>query len=300
MKILLKMVLIFTFLLCSIPNYTYATEELIQSQYESMDLSSLISAGNNYTKENFPDIDIKTMLQEAITGKVEKKGLINNIISITTQEIRQSIKIMCSILIIVIIHSILKSIIDGLENSNSGKIAYYIEYILIVTIILTDFSKIISSVSKSISDMVSYINILVPILLSLIATTGNVASASFMQPIILFIVILVGNVINVLILPISLVATVLGIVSNISDKIQISKLAGMIRKSTIWILVLIVTIFISILSLEGSLTSSVDGITIKTLQTATSNFVPIVGKTLKDSVALVLRRNICNKKCGSE
>ena len=48
------------------------------------------------------------------------------------------------------------------------------------------------------------------------------------------------------------------------------------KSSVIWILVVIMTAFIGVLSLEGTLTSSVDGITAKTAKAAVSNLIPIV------------------------
>ena len=52
-----------------------------------------------------------------------------------------------------------------------------------------------------------------------------------------------------------------------------------------------------VLSLEGTLTSNIDGITMKGIKTATATFVPVVGKALGDSVDTVLRCYIINKKC---
>ena len=49
-----------------------------------------------------------------------------------------------------------------------------------------------------------------------------------------------------------------------------------------------ITIFVGLLSLEGTLTSSVDGLTIKGIKTAASTFIPVVGKALGDSVDTVL------------
>lgn len=51
---------------------------------------------------------------------------------------------------------------------------------------------------------------------------------------------------------------------------------------------IVLTIFVGVLSLEGSLTSSVDGITAKTAKAAVSNFIPVVGKILGDAVDTVI------------
>ena len=89
-------------------------------------------------------------------------------------------------------------------------------------------------------------------------------------------------------MPIVFIATALGIIANLSDKIQIGKLSNFFKSGITWILGLVITIFVSILSLEGRLTSNVDGLTAKGIKTATSTFVPVVGKALGDSVDTVL------------
>lgn len=131
-------------------------------------------------------------------------------------------------------------------------------------------------------------NCLVPILISLVIATGQVASGSILQPILITAVIFIGNVINIMILPIVIVSMVLSIISNLSDKIQIGNLAKFFKSSVTWFLGLVITIFVGLLSLEGTLTSSVDGLTVKGMKTVASTFIPVVGKALGDSVDTVL------------
>ena len=85
-----------------------------------------------------------------------------------------------------------------------------------------------------------------------------------------------------------LIGTSLGIISKISDKMQINKISKMFKTSVIWILGIILTIFVGILSLEGTLTSSVDGITAKTAKAAVTSTIPVVGKILGETVDAVL------------
>ena len=191
-------------------------------------------------------------------------------------------------MIIVVVHSILKSISDNLENKGTSKIAYYAQYILIVTLVMANFSDMVTMIKTAITNIIGYMNTLIPILLALIMTTGNVVTANLLQPVILFSVVFIGNTITLIILPITFVATVLGILSNLSDKVQIGKLSKFLKSGITWTLGFVITIFVSILSLEGGLTSSVDGITIKGLKSASSTFIPVVGKALGDSVDTVL------------
>ena len=55
-----------------------------------------------------------------------------------------------------------------------------------------------------------------------------------------------------------------------------------------YILGIILTVFVGIVSLEGTMSSSVDGITAKTTKTIVSSAIPVVGKILGDAVDTVL------------
>lgn len=62
---------------------------------------------------------------------------------------------------------------------------------------------------------------------------------------------------------------------------QIDKLSKYINTSVVWILGIILTVFVGVSSLEGSITNGVDALTVKTTKAAVSNFIPIVGKILR-------------------
>lgn len=195
---------------------------------------------------------------------------------------------LAGVLVIVVIHSILKNISEGLENKGIAQITYYVQYILIVTLIMTNFVQIIEIIRESIQNLVNFMNLLVPILITLMITTGSIVSANLIQPIILFIITFIGNLITGIIIPLVLISTSLGIVSKISDKVQIDKLSKFFKNSVVWVLGVVLTIFVGLLSVEGSLSSNVDGITAKTAKAAVSSFIPVVGKILGDAVDTVI------------
>lgn len=265
-----------------------STEEILAEQKEELNISSFIKEANQYTKDTFPNLNMGELFNSAIIGDVDNGILYKAIVAIIGKEIISGITALVSILVIIVIHSILKTISEGLENKGVSQITYYIEYILIVTLIMTNFTSIIEVVRQTIQNLVGFMNSLTPILITLMITTGNITTANVIQPVILFLISFIGNGILTVILPLLLVSTVLGIVSNISDKIQINKLSKYFKSSIVWILGIALTIFVGALSIEGTLTSSVDGLTAKTAKAAVSNFIPVVGKILGDAVDTVI------------
>ena len=263
-------------------------EEIINSQKSSINISKFIEEAKKYTSDVFENTDYDELLNSAITGNIDNKELGKSILNIIGKETVGSIKTIASIIIVIIIHSVLKSISEGLENKGVAKICYYVQYILIVTLIMSNFAEIISMVKDSVANLVSFSNMLIPILITLILTTGNIVSANLLQPILLFMITFIGNLISNIIIPIVLAFVTLGIVSKISDHIQLDKLSKFLKSGVIWTLGVVLTLFVTLLSVEGSLSSSVDGVTAKTAKAAVSSFVPVVGKILGDAVDSVI------------
>ena len=295
LTVLKKIVLVFLIII-SIPKIVEGTEKIIESELNSLNLSSFINEGEKYTKDNLEGINIKDLLKNTVKGEFATNTIYKAFLNLLGKEIVSTITIAGEILIIIIIHSILKSVVENIGNSSISQIAYYVEYILIITLIMTSFNQVIDMVRLAISNLVGYLNILIPLLFSLIITSGTAITATTLQPIILGIIIIIGKGINLYIIPLLIIATVLGIVSNLSEKIQIAKISKLLNSGITWLIGFVFTMFVSLLSLEGTMTSSVDGLTIKGLKTATSTFVPVIGKVLGDSVETVLRCNICYKK----
>lgn len=267
---------------------TVDTDTILKSQQDSLNVSSFLKEVEKYTSSTFQDIDVKELFNSALTGNVDNGKLFKNVLGLLGREVTGSITVLGSIIIVIVIHSILKSISEGLENKTVSQITYYVQYILIVTLIMTNFAQVLNMIKESIQNLVGFMDCLIPILMTLVLTTGSIASANMLQPILLFIITFVGNFISNIVLPLVLISTALGIVSKVSNRVQIDKLSKFFKSSVVWILGVILTIFVGVVSLEGSLSSNVDGITAKTTKAVVSSFIPVVGKILGDAVDTVI------------
>ena len=267
---------------------TSIDENELESQEKTFGISSFIQNSKQYTGEFFEDIDISDILNSAIKGEIDNSNIYKKILSKLGNEVQNGVKSLACILAIIIIHSILKSISESLENDNISKLIYYVQYIAIITVIMSNFSDIITLVKDTTTNLIGFMNTLIPVLISLMLYTGSITTTSILEPIILFMINFIGNLIQDILMPIILIITSISIISKISDRVQIDKISKFLKSSTIWFLGIVLTIFVGVVSLEGTLASSVDGITAKTAKAIVSSAVPIVGKILGDVVDSVL------------
>ena len=260
----------------------------MSSTQEKFNISGFLKEAQKYTNESFEEIDLSSMLGQAIQGKIDNNKLYKIIIKLLGKEVSSSLKILISILVIIVIHGILKAITDGLENNSVSQIIYFVQYILIVTLIMSNFSEIIKLVKDTANDLVGFINVLIPLLLTLMVYTGNITTSTVIEPIVLAISNFVGNIIADVLIPIVLIIVTFSIVSKVSERVQVEKLSKFLKSGVVWFLGIVLTVFVGVVSLEGTLSSSVDGVTAKTAKAAVSTVIPVVGKILGDVVDSVL------------
>ena len=153
---------------------------------------------------------------------------------------------------------------------------------------MSNFTEMIKLVKETAEDLVGFLNVLLPLLLTLMLYTGSITTSTILEPIILFAINLISNAIKNLLIPVVFIIVVFSIISKISEKVQIEKLSKFLRTGVVWVLGIVLTLFVGVVSLEGTLSSSVDGITAKTAKAAVSSVIPVVGKVLGDVVDSVL------------
>ncbi len=287
-KIIYIFILFIILLNLTMPTVSANEEETLNEQQKEFGISEFIEQADEYTGEFFEDFDMNTILEDAIKGEVDNQILFKKVLSLFGGELIDGLTVLGSILAIVVIHSILKSVSESLENDTISKLIYYVQYILIITIIMMNFSDIVQVVKDTCNNLIGFMNILIPLLISLMLYTGSITTSGVLEPIILFLINFIGNIIQNIIIPIVLIFTSLIVISKISDNVQIDKLSKFLKSGVVWFFGIVLTIFVAVISLEGTLSSSVDGITAKTTKAVVSSAIPVVGKILGDAVDTVL------------
>lgn len=274
-------------------NKSNVTEEI----KESFGLSAYLdSIGECIQEANVSEFNISDFSNDLISGRgIGYNKIFQNIISLLGKEIFTSLKSAILILIIILLMAILNGIN---ENSQILNIVYLVCFIAIASITIGNFTQIIS-MFKNTSDILSKIvQIVSPFLIAILIGTGAITSTGLIQPLILFMASLIGFIITYIIIPCISVSVALNVISSMSDNFKFNELSKMFSKCAIWIIGIVLTLFLGILSLETTLSASVDSLTVNVTQAAFSNFIPVVGKFFSDSLETVIGTSKIIGKAG--
>ena len=156
------------------------------------------------------------------------------------------------------------------------------------TITIKSFIIAINLGKDTIDTMVTFMQALMPVLLGILIAMGGVTTSAFLHPVLLGSIGFIGTIIKSVVLPLILFSAILSIVNNLSSKVQVTKLANLLKQSAVAILGFVLTAFIGIISIQGVAASTVDGITMRTAKFAVGSFIPIVGGFLSDAMDTVM------------
>lgn len=254
------------------------------------DLQQILDVINNDLGEYIPRIEIRAFVGKILKGEeiIKLQDIVMGITKYFFKEVVANWRILGQIIVLATIYAILNNLKSAFENNVIGKLAYNVCYLVIITITIKSFIIAINLGKSAVDTMVTFMQALLPVLLGILIAMGGVTTSAFFHPILLGSVGFIGTIIKSVILPLIFFSAVLAIVNNLSSKVQVTRLAGLLKQSAIVILGFILTAFVGIISIQGVAASTVDGITIRTAKFAVDKFIPIVGGFLSDAVDTVI------------
>ncbi|MFS0776030.1 stage III sporulation protein AE [Neobacillus sp. 3P2-tot-E-2] len=267
-------------------------QQLVDAQLETMDLTELKQYWEDIQNKygGFLPESQKGSLYDFVKGdkQFSFKEWTNGIIKFLFHEFIVNGKLLGSLILLTIFSMFLQSMQNAFESSTISKVAYSIIYMVLVIIALNSFHIVIEYTNEAIGSMISFVLALIPLLLALIASSGGIISAAFFHPVILFLMNISGMFMQFVILPLLFLATLLSIVSTMSDQYKVTQLAQLLRNWSIGLMGLFLTVFLGVISVQGASTAITDGVAIRTAKFVTGNFIPVIGRIFTDAADTVV------------
>ncbi len=204
-------------------------------------------------------------------------------------------KLLGTLILLSIFSTMLRALQNAFEHDAVSRVAYSITFIVLIVIALNSFYVAMIYVQESVSNMVHFMIALFPLLMALLASMGAVTTVALFHPLIMFLVNTSGLMIQYFVLPLLFFSALLSIVSSLSEYIQVTKLATLLRSIALWALGVFLTIFLGVISVQGATAAVTDGVAVKTAKFIAGNFVPVVGRVFTDAADTVMGASLLLK-----
>ncbi len=268
-------------------------ENLVMEQLKMLDTELLEKTIENIHQETegfFPKLNVQEYVHSVLTGQkaFNLKEILNGIIKYIFKELIANSHLLIKLVLLAIICAFLQNISNAFENSGVAKLANIVCQFMIIGIAIQSFSIAASVGTNTINDMVHFMQALLPILLTLLVSTGGMGAATVLQPVIIASVEIVSTFMKNIIMPLLFFSVVLAVVNNLSSKIHISKLSSLLKQICIVLIGLALTVFTGIVTIQGAVASTADGVALQTARFAADTFIPIVGSFVSDAFDTIM------------
>lgn len=273
------------------PEEEAALEELqdkVDELLEALDTEELQAYLDSLTE--FSGMDIKETLSSVITGDfaLDYSSLWQSALALVFNEGRAMLPAFAVVLAAALLCGILNSAKNGFLQSTMSDIINFVTYIAVGAVVLAVLTGVLQTGFSAMESMQRQMEIVYPVLLTLMAASGGSVSAGVFRPAVAFLSSAVCEMFTAIVLPASVVVIVLAFVGNLSPDVRTEKLGDLFKSINKWLIGLTLGLLTLFLTVQGIASSQYDGLSLRAIKYLVSGSVPIVGGFLSGGLDLVL------------
>ncbi|MFV0498112.1 MAG: stage III sporulation protein AE [Candidatus Fimivivens sp.] len=171
------------------------------------------------------------------------------------------------------------------KNTPASSVFGLISVLSITTILSGPVLYCLEQGARSIRACAQFMLVYVPVYATVVATGGAPTTAAVYHSVLMIAAQIVSQLAAGVFLPMTQSYMMLSLAGGIGNNVGIVMTCGAIKKIINWGLVMVMTAFTGLLSLQSFLTSAADGAAIKTAKFLVGSFIPVVGSVLTDALS---------------
>lgn len=267
------------------------------AQLEMNKLEEFVRNLNADIEGAVPELKFKELVTQLVKGDLDWQvsDIFTGLLKYLFKEVVANTSLLGKLVVLAIICALLQNLMGAFEKGTTGKLAYVVSYMVLISLAVGTFTLAVNIGREAVDNMVQFMQALLPLLLTLLAAMGGVASTTIFHPLIFGSISAIGTVIKNIVFPLIFFSAILGILSYITEKFQVSRLADLMKTVGMTVMGLCSTIFLGLLAIKGVAGSVTDGVAIRTAKFATDAFIPVVGGMFSDALDAVIGSSLLIK-----
>ena len=289
MKLIVSAMLAFFlgFIYCNITVYALETEvsydETLTSLFEASGMQELLIEQN---MEDVFDVQGMDIRDPQTLSSFSFQNMLDELLRKSFDAASTPLRVFGLLLGVILISAIAQSMQNGRE---SVKTIYEMICVLCaVGVLITPLSNVILMTTQRLEASAGFMLNFSVIFASVLTVCGGLTTAVAYQTAILGACEIAMQLAVHIMLPVLTMGLALSIVDAVNPAISLDGLVKLLHKCTVWLLGLLMSIFLGILSLQSMTGVATDKLASKTTKFVVSNFIPFVGGAVSDAYSTVM------------
>lgn len=270
----------------------------IDEQLDDLDFSDLETYIDNL------ESSVKDMFSGGFVGKVESlingeyitgDSFLSSVFSLLWDGLLDFLPIIASIIAISILGGMVGNLKPNTGGKSIGNIVHFVTYGVVIVFLGTTLVELIAMTSKTLTSLKSLMDMIFPVLLTLLTAVGGSVSVGLYQPAIALLGNIFISLITYFLMPLFIFSIIFSIVGNLSNNVKLNKFVGFLQGTFKWSIGLLFTLFLGFITIQGISASAVDGLSIRTAKYTIKSYVPIVGGYVSDGLSIIMASSMLIK-----
>lgn len=233
---------------------------------------------------------IKEALESIVTGdfSLDYASLWQSVLALVWEEGKVILPAFAVIIAVALLSGILNSVRGSFLRGSMAEVIHFAAYLCVGAALLSVLISVLQAGFSAIESMQRQMEIIYPILLTLMAASGGAVSAGIYRPAVAFMSSAVCEMFSAVVLPTSVAVIVLTFIGCLSDEVKTTKLGDFFKSLNKWLIGLTLGLLGIFLTVQGISAAQYDGLSLRAAKYLVSGSVPIVGGFLSGGLDLVL------------
>ena len=205
------------------------------------------------------------------------------------------IPLLCIIIAITVLCSLVGNLRSDVGSESVGKIVNFVCYGVVIVLVTASVFSLLNTTTDCVTSLKSQMDLLFPILLTMLAAVGGAVSVSIFQPTLAILSNLVVQIFTYFLIPLFIFSFVFVVVGHLTDSIKLNKFQSLFYSVFKWVAGVCFSIFIGAMVIGGIVAGSFDNVSIRATKFALKSYIPILGGYLSDGFNLVMASSVLIK-----
>ncbi len=271
-----------------------ALNENVEQQIEALDLEALqkyVDSLGNFSKESVAE----RLIEYIKGGEVNYEGIWRQITTVLFAKVTEILPSFACITAITLLSGLITVMKGGSTANTASDMIFLITYAAALIPLVTVLTECFQASKACISAMQTQMQLIFPLMLTLMAASGGALSAAVCRPAVAFFATNIVSVMASVVLPITIVIIVLSMAASLSRDLKIGRFTTFFKSANKWIIGVCISAFGIFFTLQGITAANYDGIVRRTAKYAIGNGIPIVGGFLSGGFDLAVAGSVLIK-----
>ncbi len=273
---------------------TDGLEESIKNQLDNLDLEALQKYVDSLGGFGGASVT-ESLLAYVKGGEFSFESFWSRLSAVLFSKVAEILPCFACIAAIALLSGILSTLKSGTTGQTSAETIFLITYIAALIPLFAVLTEIFQVTFDSLDSMQKQMQLIFPIMLTLMAASGGSVTAAVCKPAVAFFSTTIVSVIRAVVLPITVIILTFSMTGKLTRELKIEKFTAFFKSINKWIIGVCVSVFGIFFTLQGITSATYDGVVRRAAKYAIGNGIPIVGGFLSGGFDLAVAGGILIK-----